>query len=87
MPQMGPRREDEQPRKAHLAAMREVLMTVDAKRILEDLGNLPKFSLPAKIVRNGSLAQEGWGVDCSKVYSPARVTRLADDIGLQAGCA
>ena len=32
-----------------LAAMREVLMTVDVKRILEDLSNLPKFKLPARI--------------------------------------
>ena len=54
-------------RKAHLAAMREVLMSVDVTRILEDLGNLRKFKLPARIERKGDVAQEGWGMDCSEV--------------------
>ena len=67
--------------------MREVLMTVDVKRILEDLGNLPKFKLPSRITRMGNLARDGWGVDCSEVYSPPRVTELAGKVGLQSGCA
>ena len=50
-----------------LAAMREVLMTVDVKRILEDLSNLPKFKLPARIEKKGDLAFDGWGADCSEV--------------------
>ena len=37
------------PQSATLASMRELLMTVDVKRILEDLSNLPKFKLPARI--------------------------------------
>ena len=56
--------------KAHLPATREGLMTVHAKRLLEDRGNLPKFKLLGRIVRNGNLAQEDCGVDCSEVYSP-----------------
>ena len=70
-----------------LAAMREVLMTVDVKRILEDLSNLPKFKLPARIEKKGDLAFDGWGADCSEVYSPPRVTELAGKVGLQSGSA
>ena len=45
-----PEKQPETPQRlATLASMRELLMTVDVKRILEDLGNLPKFKLPARI--------------------------------------
>ena len=70
-----------------LAAMREVLMTVDVKRVLEDLGNLPKSKLPPRIERKGDLAHDGWGADFSEVYSPPRVAELAGKVGLQFGSA
>ena len=47
--------------------------------------HLPQFRVPQKIVKHSNLAQEGGGADCSEVYSPPRVTKLAGDIGLQAG--
>ena len=62
-------------------------MTVDVKRILEDLSNLPKFKLPGRIEKKGDLAFDGWGADCSEVYSPPRVTELAGKVGLQSGSA
>ena len=61
-------------------------MTVDVKRILEDLGNLPKFKFPARI-KKGDLAFDGWGADCSEVYSPPRITELAGKVGLKSGSA
>ena len=57
--------------------MQEVLMSADAKHILEDLGNLPKFKLPARIMGKGNLLQKGWWVYCSEVYSLPRVMKLA----------
>ena len=73
--------------RAALASMRELLMTVDVKRVLEDLGKLPKFKLPARIEKNGGLAFDGWGADCSEVYSPPRITELAGKVGLKSGSA
>ena len=64
------------PHKANLAAMQEVPMTADAKRILQDLGNLPKFQFFDKIKRSGHLARDRWGVDCSEVHPPPRVMKL-----------
>ena len=62
-------------------------MSVDVKRILKDLGEFPLFRFPEHIKRSGHVARDGWGVDCSEVYSPPRVTKLAGEVGLQAGCA
>ena len=41
---------------AHLVAMQEVLTTVDAKRILQDFGKLPKLWLLEHVKRSGHLA-------------------------------
>ena len=73
--------------KANLEATQEVPMTADAKRILQDLGNLPKFQFFYKIKRSGHLARDRWGVDCSEVHPPPRVMKLVADVGLQAVCA
>ena len=52
-------------------------MSVDVKRILKDIGELPKFRFPEHIKRSGPVARDGRGADCSEVYSPPRVTKLA----------
>ena len=77
----------EGPRNAHLAELQEVLMSADVERILKDIGELPKFRFPNNIKRSGHVARDDWGADCSEVYSPPRVTKLAGEVGLQAGCA
>ena len=69
----------EGPRSAFLAELREVLKSVDVKRLLKDLGELPKFRIPEHIKGSGHVARDGWGADCSEVYSQPRVTKFVDD--------
>ena len=56
----------EGPRSAFLAELREVLMSFDVKRILKDIGELPKFRFPEHMKRSGHVARDGWGQIAAK---------------------
>ena len=52
------------------------------KKILEDLEELPEYQLPKNRRQRRSMAQ-GHAKDVGEVYSPARVTKIASDMGLR----
>ena len=72
-------------KKQRIGALRQMIMSVDIKRIIDEIEQDPIMKLRGGNHRQRRTASQRSKNDVSEIYSPPRMTRIAEELGLKPG--